>query len=227
MIAMILAMIPARMGSQRLRRKNLRELAGLPLIVRAIRKCKEVEQFDEIWVNSEHDHFSEFTDREGVCFHKRPEALGDNQATSEHYIYEFLKDHQCDYLVQVHTVAPLLRVDEIKRFVQRLVDVKPDAMFAVDEIQIECVFRGRPVNFSLAEKINSQDLEPVQRISWAISAWRRHSFIEAFGSGRCATYSGNIAFFPISRFAGHIIKTEQDLQIAEALLPLVDCNAEE
>jgi len=29
---MILAMIPARMGSQRLKQKNLRELAGIPLI---------------------------------------------------------------------------------------------------------------------------------------------------------------------------------------------------
>jgi CMP-N-acetylneuraminic acid synthetase len=51
---MFFALIPARMGSQRLARKNLRELGGIPLIVRAIQKCRDCGEFDEIWVNSEH-----------------------------------------------------------------------------------------------------------------------------------------------------------------------------
>ena len=53
----VLAMIPARMGSQRLKRKNLRELGGVPLIIRAIRKCLAAGVFDEVWVNSEHPTF--------------------------------------------------------------------------------------------------------------------------------------------------------------------------
>ena len=56
---MNIAMIPARMGSQRLKQKNLRTLAGLPLITHAIRKCKAAHVFDEIWVNSEHERFGE------------------------------------------------------------------------------------------------------------------------------------------------------------------------
>jgi hypothetical protein len=30
-----------------------------------------------------------------------------------------------------------------------------------------------------------------------------------------------VGFFPLGRLAGHIIKTEDDLRMAEALLPLV------
>ena len=57
-----IAMIPARMGSQRLPKKNLAPLDGVPLIVRAIRKCKAVGLFDEIWVNSEHPDFGAIAD---------------------------------------------------------------------------------------------------------------------------------------------------------------------
>ena len=75
---MNIAMIPARMGSQRLKQKNLRELAGVPLITRAIRKCRAAGVFDEIWVNSEHDAFGDIAREEGVGFHKRPEELANN-----------------------------------------------------------------------------------------------------------------------------------------------------
>ena len=40
-----IAMIPARMGSQRLQKKNLAPLKGVPLIVHAIRKCREAGVF--------------------------------------------------------------------------------------------------------------------------------------------------------------------------------------
>jgi CMP-N-acetylneuraminic acid synthetase len=216
------AMIPARMGSQRLRQKNLRELAGVPLISRAIRKCRAAGVFDEVWVNSEHPAFADIARAEGVSFHHRPEALGSNQATSEEYVAEFLAAHACDFVVQVHSIAPLLTVEEIRGFVGALRDAEVDCLLSADLVQIECAFEGEPVNFSFARKTNSQDLLPVQRLSWSITAWRRQTYLEAAAAGRCATYAGRIGFHAVGPLAGHVIKTERDLQIAEALLPLVE-----
>ena len=68
---MILAMIPARMGSQRLNQKNLQLINGIPLITHAIRKSVAAEIFDEIWVNSEHEKLCEIAVEEGVRFHQR------------------------------------------------------------------------------------------------------------------------------------------------------------
>lgn len=217
-------MIPARMGSQRLKQKNLREFAGIPLITRAIRKCQAAGIFDAIWVNSEHPAFGEIAAAEGVGFHQRPEALGNNQATSEQYIAEFLQTHKCDFVVQVHSIAPLLTIPEIRNFVTVLKEDRYDCLLSSDLIQIECAYRGQPVNFRFAEKTNSQDLEPVQRLSWSITAWRRSTYLAAVTAGQCATYAGRIGFHPVSALAGHVIKTEQDLRIAEALLPLVESS---
>ena len=219
---MNVAMIPARMGSQRLKRKNLRKLGGLTLISSAIRKCIAADVFDEIWVNSEHSDFGEIAAQEGVHFHKRPPELANNTATSEDFVYEFLKLHQCEYLFQVHSIAPLLTSGQVAEFVKVMAESDCDVFLSIVNEQIECAIEDKPINFAFDSKTNSQELKPVQRITWSITGWRRSTYIAAYEAGQCATYAGKVGFYPIDRIAGHIIKTEEDLQIAEALLKIRD-----
>lgn len=213
----LIAMIPARMGSQRLKQKNLRELAGIPLITRAIRKCQATGAFSEIWVNSEHPDFGAIAAAEGVGFHQRPAELGNNQATSEQFVREFLQKHECDFVFQVHSIAPLLKAAEVKGFVETMARGEFDCLLSYEPIQIECALEGKPVNFTFDEKTNSQDLKPLQRIAWSITGWRRSTYLAAAEQGKCATYAGRVGFFPVSHLAAHVIKTEEDLQLAEAL----------
>jgi CMP-N-acetylneuraminic acid synthetase len=220
--AMKTAMIPARMGSQRLAQKNLRELAGVPLITRAIRRCLAAGVFDEVWVNSEHEDFAAVADNEGVSFHKRPPELAGNQATSEDYVAEFLEQHDCEYLFQVHSIAPLLTVTEIRQFVEALAAEGKDVGLSVVNHQLECLCAGDPVNFNFDTKTNSQDLVPVQKICWCITGWRRTTYLEAYRTGRCATYAGSVGVYPVSEIAGQVVKTEADLRVVEALYPLID-----
>lgn len=215
----IAAMIPARMGSQRLPKKNLALLDGEPLIVHAIRKCQAAGVFDDIFVNSEHVGFGSIAEVEGAKFHQRPEHLGSNTATSEDFISEFLETHPCDFVVQVHSIAPLLSASEVRDFVTELRSDRYDGLMSVVEENLECLYRGKPVNFSFAEKTNSQNLIPVERIVWAITGWRREAFLTARQVGTCATWSGRIGTYPVSRLAGHVIKTQGDLDIANALYP--------
>jgi CMP-N-acetylneuraminic acid synthetase len=216
-----IAMIPARMGSQRLPKKNLAPLAGVPLIVHAIRKCLNTGLFDEVWVNSEHPDFGPIAEAEGAKFHQRPEQLGDNNATSEQFITEFLKAHDCTVLYQVHSIAPLLTQADLTAFVEEMRKDECDALMSVVDENLECVFKGEPVNFTFAEKTNSQDLVPIQRIVWAATAWRRETFLAAAEAGPCATYSGRVGYFPVGRMAGHVIKTQEDLDVATALYPIL------
>jgi CMP-N-acetylneuraminic acid synthetase len=217
----IIAMIPARMGSQRLPKKNLAMLDGIPLIVHAIRKCKAIGRFDEIWVNSEHPDFGDIARAEGVCFHQRPEELGNNAATSEQFIAEFLRAHPCTFVVQVHSIAPLLFEDDIELFLDILQSDEYDALMSVVDENLECIYQENPVNFTFDEKRNSQDLNPVRRIVWSITGWRRDAFIAAVDRGDCATYSGRIGYSSVGRMAGHVIKTQEDLDIAAALIAVL------
>lgn len=215
-------MTPARMGSQRLAKKNLRLLNGIPLVTRALKKCKDSGCFDEVWLNSEDSILREYANSENCNFYQRPLELASNTATSEDFIADFFQKHECDYLVQVHSIAPLLTLSSIQSFVAYLKANKPDCLLAVEPIQLECVFQNEPINFRLDCKTNSQELIPVNKISWSLSSWHRPTFLEAIGSGQCATYAGRIDYFQVNHLAGHVIKTEEDLQIAELLLPLVE-----
>jgi CMP-N-acetylneuraminic acid synthetase len=215
----IVAMIPARMGSQRLAKKNLALLDGVPLISRAVDKCVASSCFSEVWVNSEDEAFAPYAKSGGAQFHLRPAELGDNAATSEQFVAEFLHHHQCDYLVQVHSIAPLIKRSEIKRFVEFTISNECDSVFSVVDENLECIFQGEPVNFTFDVKQNSQDLLPVRRIVWSVTAWRRSTFLAALAEGKCATFAGRIGLFPVGRMAGHVIKTQDDLDIAAALWP--------
>ena len=66
----VIAMIPARLGSQRLKRKNLEEINKKSLVEIAIDKCVEADCFDEIWVNSESELIGNIALKKNIFFIK-------------------------------------------------------------------------------------------------------------------------------------------------------------
>lgn len=219
-------MIPARLGSQRLKKKNLQEINGKSLLEIAIHKCVESEVFEEVWVNTESDIFGDIALENGVNFHKRPKELASDNATSEDFIYEFLSKHDCTHVVQVHSIAPLLTVDDIRKFAKEISHSDSHVFLSYEPIQIECSYKEEPVNFSYDTKTNSQELSPVERISWAITGWEKSQYLNSYESGGCATYSGKIKYIPVSKLANHVIKYEEDLDIARLLFNYVNQSYE-
>ena len=81
----IVCMIPARLGSQRIPKKNLRLLGGKVLTQWVGQSCLEAGVFDEIYINSESDIFEEIASDIGIKFYKRPELLASNSATNDDF----------------------------------------------------------------------------------------------------------------------------------------------
>ena len=66
----IVAMIPARLGSKRIPKKNIRLLNNKPLVQYVIDAAKESECFDEIYLNSESDLLEEIAENTSIKFYK-------------------------------------------------------------------------------------------------------------------------------------------------------------
>ena len=182
-----------------------------------LKKQRSADFFDEIWVNSESEQFGKIAQKQRVNFHKRPKELASNTATSEEFIYEFLMHHKCDYIVQLHSIAPLITAEEINSFVGEVQTSESDVHLSVEAIQIECFYKDRPINFELSSKTNSQDLVPIERVSWTITAWKRSTFIRNVDDGYCATYGGKINKITLSKEANLVVKTIEDLNIAREI----------
>jgi CMP-N-acetylneuraminic acid synthetase len=214
----LIAMIPARIGSQRVPKKNIRLLCGKPLIQYAINTALESGCFDEVWVNSESDLLCKVAFQCGVSFHKRPPELATDTATNQDFTYEFLRVHACDYLIMVNPTSPLLKPETIRRFCDYTRSGKFDTVLSVLDEKAECFFNGGPVNFSIDEKINSQKLMPVQKVIWALTAWRRKTFLEIADRGGCSVFAGKLARFPIPIGEACDIDTQEEWDLAEAVL---------
>ena len=175
------AMIPARLGSTRLRRKNLALLAGKPLIAYAIEAAKAAGVFQRIVVNSESPLFAEIAQQYGAVFYRRPESLASSTATSDEVVHDFAIHHTEDVVVWVNPIAPLQPAEEVRAVVTHFIQAGLDSLITVREEQVHCNFRGSPLNYTVAERFaRTQDLDPVERFVYSLMMWRRQAFLAQY-----------------------------------------------
>lgn len=75
---MRLCVIPARGGSKRIPRKNIRLFCGKPMLMYAIEKALARGLFDAVLVSSEDDEILSLAEQNGVTPIKRPRDLADD-----------------------------------------------------------------------------------------------------------------------------------------------------
>jgi len=216
----IYAMIPARYGSTRLKMKNLALINGKPMISYAINAAKESRIFDEIFVNSEHDIFSDIAKRYSVDFYKRPSALATSEAKSDSVVADFIEEYpDADLIVWVNPISPFQSGEEIASVVQYFIDEELDSLVTVENKQVHCMYNGGPVNFNPNEVFaQTQDLISVQPFVYSIMMWRSNSFLNTFKEKGHALLSGKFGVYPVNKLTGIIIKTQEDLMIADLLM---------
>ncbi|MDE5698854.1 MAG: acylneuraminate cytidylyltransferase family protein [Lachnospiraceae bacterium] len=214
----IVAMIPARLGSKRIPKKNIRYMGDKPLIQYPIDLALKSGAFESVWVNTESKELGKIIQIMGAQFHERPEELAGDTATNREFTYEFLAKHPCDYVVMVNTTSPLLRQETLNRFVEYVAENDFDTILSVVSEKEETFYQDRPLNFSLQEKVNSQLLEPVEKIVWAMTAWKRETFMGLQEEGKNPVFGGKLGKYAVPKDESCDLDTEEDWRIAEGIL---------
>ena len=121
-----IAIIPARGGSKRIPRKNIKLFYGKPLIAYSIEVALMSNLFDKVIVTTDDDEIASISRKYGadVPF-LRPKKLADDFVTATEaveYTVEYLesKGLSYDYICTIYATAPLLDVKYLKEGYQKL-----------------------------------------------------------------------------------------------------------
>lgn len=215
----IIAMVPARTGSTRLKMKNLALINDKPLISYVIKAAKASGVFSKVIVNSDNEIFAEIAKRYGVEFYLRPKELGSSTTKSDNVVYDFMLKHPSYILAWVNPTSPLQTGEEIKEVINYFLKEDLDTLITVKNEQVHCIYEEKPVNFKIEEIFaQTQDLKPVQPFVYSIMMWKSKTFIDTFERQGYALFCGRIGYYPVSKETAIIIKTEGDIMLADSIM---------
>ena len=121
---MNLCIIPARGGSKRIPRKNIKPFCGKPLIVYSIETAKKSNLFKKIVVSTDDKEIANISKTYGAEILYRPKELADNYTSSidvfEHAINELNKNNKFKYACMIYPTAPFLEIEYLKKGLQEL-----------------------------------------------------------------------------------------------------------
>lgn len=226
----VVAMIPARLGSKRVPKKNLRNLGGSPLISYVLKSAKKAGVFDEIYLNSEAPVFSEIAKSNGVLFYQRPQHLGSDNTNNDEFLLDFCENVNAEIVIQILPTSPFISPEEIADFVNTMIKQANDTFISVQDHKIACVYQGQGVNFKPDEPhISSQLMVPVQTYATVLMGWKTDVFLQnmrTYGFGYHGVKS-KIGYYPLKGFSTIDIDNEEDFRLAESILKYLNSGENE
>ena len=219
-----LAIIPARGGSKRIPRKNIRPFLGKPIIGYVIETALQSGLFAEVMVSTDDDEIAAIAEGFGavVPFRRKPETANDT-ATTAAVLQEVLADYEAlgrffDVACCLYPTAPFVTVDVLKQAVDKLKTGNFDTVMPVQRFSfpIQRALRAENANNHLAwfqaehALTRSQDLEPAYHDAGQFYVVDVPQFRQ---SGRLLTE--NTSGIIISEMLAQDIDNEDDWRLAE------------
>ena len=134
-----LCVIPARIGSKRLERKNVALIGGRPMLAWTVDAALESELFDAVYVSTEDDGVAAIAAELGATPHARPVHLAGDLVSATDVCLEVLparaaEDDLHDAVVCLQPSSPLRDASDIRGSWERFVETGADTLVSVTPI---------------------------------------------------------------------------------------------
>jgi len=130
-------MIPARGGSKSIPLKNMKLVAGTPLVVRTIEVATTCGAVDRVVVSTDHQDITEASRLAGAEVIARPEELARDTSRTEEcllHVLEILMEAESygpDIVLTLEPTSPLRSPESIRRCVEMFADPDVDSVVSV------------------------------------------------------------------------------------------------
>lgn len=189
----ILAIIPARIGSKRLPKKNIKPLKGKPLVYWSISAALKSKYIDNVVVSTDSSEIAEISKEYGasVPFLRPKELAVDNirgYYALKHTVnfYKENLNQTYDYIISLQPTTPLRTANDIDEAIEYMFQKNADAIVSVCEVEhsmnwINTLPESFDMSSFLSEDVKckrSQELEKHYRLNGAIYISRTDKLME-------------------------------------------------
>ncbi|XP_046878550.1 N-acylneuraminate cytidylyltransferase A [Hypomesus transpacificus] len=115
----IAALVLARGGSKGIPLKNIKMLAGVPLVGWVLRAAVDSNMFDSVWVSTDHDEIEKVARAWGAQVHRRSPEVSQDSSSSLDTIQQFSRlNPEVDVICNIQATSPCLHPSHLQEALQ-------------------------------------------------------------------------------------------------------------
>lgn len=174
----IVAFIPVRGGSKSIPYKNIKEIAGKPLVIWTIEAALTVETINQVVVSTDSDlirhtiegYFAGLDDDNKVkklykklLFHRRSAASATDEASTESVMLEYARENIFENMILIQATSPLLKAGDLEAGIEKYLSGDYDSIISLVRqkrfIWQEVAGTVSPSNYNLSKRPRRQEFD--------------------------------------------------------------------
>ena len=180
----IVALLPMKANSDRIKGKNFKSLAGKPLFFWILDTLLSIDIIDQIIINTDAKFFLQkhgLKECNRLVIYERASELCGDMVSMNKIISNDIEKFPSDIYLMTHTTNPLLSSETIKEAIGRFINGMNDydSLFSVNKIQTRFYNEDViPVNHDPNNLLRTQDLEPWFEENSCLYLFTEKSFVK-------------------------------------------------
>lgn len=164
----IVALLPMKANSNRVKGKNFRYLCGKPLFRWILDTLLQIDEIDTVVINTDARQILEsngLIESDRIVIRDRNELICGDSISMNDVLADDVCNFHSDIYLMTHTTNPLLSSNTIKKcidlFINKMTSDEADSLFTVNKHQTRFYSADcKPINHDPSNLVPTQDLEP-------------------------------------------------------------------
>ncbi|MFW5795449.1 MAG: cytidylyltransferase domain-containing protein [Bacillota bacterium] len=116
----VVAFLPAKGKSRRIKSKNIKLLDGKPLFLHTLEKLMKCEFIDEVYLDSDSEAVFDLASEVDCKYLRRDPSLANNNTDGHMLMYNEAKKVEADIYIQILCTSPFIKIDTIRKGLKKL-----------------------------------------------------------------------------------------------------------
>ena len=164
----IVAIVPVRKGSKRIKNKNFKKFASSNLLEIKLKSLKKVNLIDQIIVSTDSPIAIKIAIKYNVSYHIREKYFASSKCTNSEFFENLAKSIEGDFLMYTPCTAPLIKSNTIQNAIKKFLSLYPkyDSLNTTNYIKEHLWLNNRPINYNPKKSPNTQDLPDIMKLTY-------------------------------------------------------------